>query len=617
MPLLGVRSSAPRTEPQLRLRVAIVDHHGASRAIAAALFRAGHNLVADPTGADVVLIDHDAPFHGRLEAVRACVAAGGRAFVYPHGAGPEAVASWDGLYPPSPLLSGMLVNGPGHAEIARRYGYPHPVHVIGWTFCALRPRVASGRVENVLFAPVHPPWADPRHAELLERLVATGANVTVRHIGSLEENLLPRLPGVRYVRGSLDDREAMLAQLDAADVVVAGRGTFMCLAIARGVATVTWESAYVPNNEQTREATHVELYREYMRYPFDLLHGDAAELLEAAANDVELACAWREKFIGGPLDVDALVAALAPPKEDAVSASTAVADRHRRGIALFESGRADEAADELRSALADQLDPELLNDFAVTLAATGARAEAAAVLRTCLAIDASREDARENLAALDAEDDAAWRSSPTLGGPDPHMPERAFPGMPAAAVMSEHAMRYAFATNFVGGKRVLDLGCGTGYGSEMLTWVAASVEGFDLWQPAPHEVPRWPGGAKLTYGHDLCRDPLPAADAATMFEVIEHLDDAPAALRRAWQAVGLIVASFPNPVYHGSHHNPYHVNDWSLDELERQLREAAGVRFRNVAIAHLQQVEHGIIVPGRNPNASYWIVVAQGLDPIA
>jgi predicted TPR repeat methyltransferase len=31
---------------------------------------------------------------------------------------------------------------------------------------------------------------------------------------------------------------------------------------------------------------------------------------------------------------------------------------------------------------------------------------------------------------------------------------------------------------------VLDLGCGTGYGTEMLSWTARRVRGFDRWEPA-------------------------------------------------------------------------------------------------------------------------------------
>jgi ubiquinone/menaquinone biosynthesis C-methylase UbiE len=222
--------------------------------------------------------------------------------------------------------------------------------------------------------------------------------------------------------------------------------------------------------------------------------------------------------------------------------------------------------------------------------------------RTALELRAQRRGE-----SAEAPPAAGWRGSQTLGGADPAKPERAYPGMQYADVMSEHAQRYGWAAGLVAGLDVLDLGCGTGYGSEMLTWTASRVRGFDLWQPLPGEKPAWPGGAELSFGHDLCRDDLPQADAAVLFEVVEHLDDAPAALRRAWEAAPLLVLSFPNPVYHGSHHNPHHVNDWTLVELEQELREAAG---GPVDLEHLHQV-HGLIRPGRDEAASYWLVVAR------
>jgi len=205
----------------------------------------------------------------------------------------------------------------------------------------------------------------------------------------------------------------------------------------------------------------------------------------------------------------------------------------------------------------------------------------------------------------------AWRDSKTLGGPDLELPERAFPGMPNAALIAEHCIRYAFAQSLVPLMRVLDLGCGTGYGSEMLTWVADSVHGFDLWEPEEHERPEWPGGAVLTYGHDLCSRPLPPAHAAVMFEVIEHLYDAPGALRLAFAAAPLLITSFPNPKYHGSHINKYHLNDWTLEQFERELHEAAKERYVSLKLTHLQQLHGGpLLVPGRDPEGSYWIVVA-------
>jgi SAM-dependent methyltransferase len=215
-----------------------------------------------------------------------------------------------------------------------------------------------------------------------------------------------------------------------------------------------------------------------------------------------------------------------------------------------------------------------------------------------------------------ADDLARWRRSQTLGGPNPWMYERAFPGMPRPDIISEHTSRYAYALSLVGGKHVLDLGCGTGYGSEMLSWSAASVRGFDLWEPGADEHPRWPGVTALTYGHDLCRHPLPPADLAVMFEVIEHLPDAPRALAIAFGAVGEIVGSFPNPIYHGSWMNEYHVNDWMLEQFEQELDSAARAsgRFSGVELTHHHQaVRSPLLAPGRDPESSYWVVHARGV----
>lgn len=297
-----------------------------------------------------------------------------------------------------------------------------------------------------------------------------------------------------------------------------------------------------------------------------------------------------------------------------------------KALAALDGGRTAEAHEWLRQALAEATELEWLNDLAVLSHQLGRGDDAEALLRAALAIDPQREDAAENLAALTdttgrlaadrARADARWRRSSTLGGPDPGMYERAFPGMPRPDIISEHTSRYAYALSLVGGAHVLDLGCGTGYGSEMLSWSAASVRGFDLWQPAAGEHPSWPGVRELSYGHDLCKDPLPRADIAVMFEVIEHLPDAPRALTIAFGAVDQIVGSFPNPVYHGSWMNQYHVNDWSLERFEQELQDAARAsgRFAGVELTHHHQaVKSPLLTPGRDPESSYWVVHARGV----
>jgi len=57
--------------------------------------------------------------------------------------------------------------------------------------------------------------------------------------------------------------------------------------------------------------------------------------------------------------------------------------------------------------------------------------------------------------------------------------ERLVPGKSPPELEAEHRARYEFAKKFVERMRVLDLGCGEGYGSIMLSEVAQSVVGVD------------------------------------------------------------------------------------------------------------------------------------------
>ena len=57
--------------------------------------------------------------------------------------------------------------------------------------------------------------------------------------------------------------------------------------------------------------------------------------------------------------------------------------------------------------------------------------------------------------------------------------ERVIPGQVDADLFNEHLARYAFAARLAGGKRVLDAGCGAGYGSAELARRGGERAGID------------------------------------------------------------------------------------------------------------------------------------------
>src|ERR1700742_1669756 len=58
--------------------------------------------------------------------------------------------------------------------------------------------------------------------------------------------------------------------------------------------------------------------------------------------------------------------------------------------------------------------------------------------------------------------------------------ERIIPGGVDIDLLNEPLARYAFASRLARGKRVLDAGCGAGYGSAELAHAAQTVVGIDV-----------------------------------------------------------------------------------------------------------------------------------------
>ena len=62
--------------------------------------------------------------------------------------------------------------------------------------------------------------------------------------------------------------------------------------------------------------------------------------------------------------------------------------------------------------------------------------------------------------------------------------ERVVPGRVDEDLWNEHLARYAFSERFCRGRRVLDAGCGTGYGANQLALTAELVVGVDIAEDA-------------------------------------------------------------------------------------------------------------------------------------
>ncbi len=160
--------------------------------------------------------------------------------------------------------------------------------------------------------------------------------------------------------------------------------------------------------------------------------------------------------------------------------------------------------------------------------------------------------------------------------------ERVIPGEVDRDLWNEHAARYAFAVRMAGGRRVLDAGCGAGYGAAALASAAQGVLGIDI---APEAIAyartHYPAG-NLRFEQASCLQ-IPAPDAAfdlvAAFEIIEHLSDWRtflAEVHRVLAPGGLFLVSTPNKIYYAEARaalgpNPFHAHEFEYEEFRREL----------------------------------------------
>ncbi|MDX6654330.1 MAG: hypothetical protein QOH18_1040 [Solirubrobacterales bacterium] len=174
-----------------------------------------------------------------------------------------------------------------------------------------------------------------------------------------------------------------------------------------------------------------------------------------------------------------------------------------------------------------------------------------------------------------------------LAGRQNDIPERFVPDEMRGQLMeAEHLGRYRWAARIAAGRRILDAGCGTAYGTAMLARAGATaVTGVDVAESVVDSVrDSMPETVTLTTGN--VRE-LPfeddSFDLITCFEVIEHIEEPGAAfdeLARVLAPEGVLLISSPNRgIYPPG--NEHHLHEFKPAELQEEL----GRRLANVALA--------------------------------
>ncbi|MBI3664815.1 MAG: glycosyltransferase [Acidobacteria bacterium] len=168
---------------------------------------------------------------------------------------------------------------------------------------------------------------------------------------------------------------------------------------------------------------------------------------------------------------------------------------------------------------------------------------------------------------LDGQADAA--DSERIGAEERFWPLRSRKGLTSG----DHFARYLFAAGYCAGKRVLDIACGTGYGSYILKTLGASeVVGVD-YNRAVIDVARRaysaPGIHFLTGDAAALRLAGEPFEVVVSFETLEHLADPDAFLetiRRHLAPDGLFIVSCPHDA-RSSWVSSFHVQHYTYPEF--------------------------------------------------
>jgi SAM-dependent methyltransferase len=175
----------------------------------------------------------------------------------------------------------------------------------------------------------------------------------------------------------------------------------------------------------------------------------------------------------------------------------------------------------------------------------------------------------------------------------------------------EHLHRYALAREISKDKIVLDIACGEGYGSFLMSEVASYVYGVDIDDGTIKHAKNKYEETKnnLCYKTGSTNEiPLPdnSVDVAVSFETIEHHDaheQMMKEIKRVLKADGIFIISSPDKDFYDQivPNNPFHVKELRLSEFKTLLSNF----FKSCRYYQQCFVAGSLIVPIKNKPAGF------------